>query len=258
MAKQVRRFGLSLLISLSMFSAASFAENISSDALPAFHIFTEDWVPFQFHTEEGVLDGMAVELLEQIFEDLGATQTKDDMKLVPWARAMRALDNINTIVFSMTVTNERLSKYKWVGPIFDIKSYIYVKSDSTLTEDDFRPGNTLTTAIIIDDVSEQYLDRLYVDKDRVFNVSALDSPIKMLNHQRVDFIIDNKLNFKELAARAGLNLKDFIQLFGVDHAEISYAISLKTSDTHVVNMQKALDRVKASPAYNELLIKYDL
>jgi len=247
-----------LFIILSLFGHSSFADDASSITLPKFNIYTEDWVPFQFHTEEIELDGMAVELLELIFKTIGSKQNRNDMSLVPWARAMQSLEKKNTIVFSMTVTDERLPKYQWVGPIYDINSYIYVKSDSNLSKADFNDGNTLLTSIIIGDVNFQYMPGLYIDKDRITSVSPSDSPLKMLSLGRVDFIIDNKLNFKDVAMRAGLNVDDFKRLFVVDSAPISYAVSLNTSEGYVHKMQNAVNSIKASPAYTELLKKYDL
>jgi len=257
MAKRAFKFGL-LFTLLSLFGHSSIAEEVSFTTLPKFNIFTEDWVPFQFYTEEAELDGMAIELLELILKETGSEQSRDDINMVPWARAVRSLSIKNTIVFSMLVTGERLHKYQWVGPIYKIRNYVYVRADSDLSKESFSDGNTLTTSVIIGDVNFQYMSNLNVSDDRIAKVSVPESPVNMLNRGHVDFVIDNSLNFKEMVERVGLKEKDFKQIFIVDSAHISYAISLNTSDNYVQEMQTALNSIKASSAYGALLKKYDL
>jgi polar amino acid transport system substrate-binding protein len=247
-----------LIIFLSLFWRFSSAEDLSLIALPKFNIYTEDWVPFQFYSEKSELDGLAVELLELIFKELGSEQNRNNMQIIPWARAIKLLDKENTIVFSMTVTDERLPKYQWIGPIYNINSYVYVKADSKLSERDFGQGNTLTTSIILEDVNFQYMATLHIDKERISSVSSSESPLKMLSIGRVDFIIDNPLNFKEVAMRTGLHVEDYKRLFVMDNASISYAVSQNTSANYVEVMQYTLTSIKASPSYTALLKKYDL
>jgi ABC-type amino acid transport substrate-binding protein len=258
MEKKLRKFRVALFIILSALTPACFAEAISFEHPPKFNILTEDWVPFQFYTEEAVLDGMAVELLELMLKSIGSEQNRRNMKMVPWARAIRLLANENTIVFSMTKTEQRLSKYQWVGPIYNISSYVYVNANSKLSQEDFYDGNNLKTSIIIGDVNAQYMPSLYVDKDRITLVSPTESPIKMLSLGRVDFIIDNELNFKNVVDRSGFKRENFKRLFVIHSASINYAISLNTSENHVNDLQKALNTIKASSAYTNLLNKYDL
>ena len=258
MKKEFYRFILALFCLTSLVNNTVIAEESIPANPPKFQIFTEDWMPFQFQTDQATLDGMAVELLELILKEVHSEQDRNDMYMIPWARAIRALSNENTIVFSMTVTEERLPKYQWVGPIYNIESYVYVKANSPLSEHDFHVNNTLETAIVIDDVNFQYMPDLYIEDSRIYSVPTPESPISMLDHGRVDFIIDNSLNFREMAQRTGRNEKDFKRLFVVDSAAISYAISPKTSENQVHKMQYALDGIKASSVYVELLKKYSL
>jgi len=225
---------------------------------PKFTIFTEGWVPFQYETEKGETTGMAVELLEKILKGIHSTQDRSDMHIIPWTRAVRSLEDENSIVFSMTVTDERLPKYHWVGPIYEITNSVYILADSRLSESDFNVGNSLTTAIVLGDVNFQYMPDLFIDTDRVTGVTSDISPIKMLHRGRVDFIIDNNLNFKEVAERAKLDIKKFKKLFSVDSSAISFALSKKTSEVHVKRMQDQLNSIKHSSEYIELLEKYDL
>ena len=80
MAKRACKLCLFFIL-LSLFGHSSIAEEASSITLPKFNIYTEDWVPFQFYTEEAQLDGMAVELLELILKEAGSEQNRNDIIL---------------------------------------------------------------------------------------------------------------------------------------------------------------------------------
>ena len=80
-------------------------------------IMTEIYPPYNFK-EKGELKGISVDLMVLILKKLGSRQTRNNIKLWPWARGYReVLGKKNTCLFSTTRTIEREKHFKWVGPI---------------------------------------------------------------------------------------------------------------------------------------------
>jgi len=227
------------------------------DTIPTFTIYTEDWVPFQYE-EDGQLTGFAVELLNKILYLSGSSQNNSEMEIIPWVRAVNSLANENTIVFSMTKTEERIPKYQWVGPIYNITNTVIVKVDSKIEATDFNQTNDLSTALIKGDLGFEFLGDLNIDSGNIDEVGNGNSPLLMLHNARIDFVIDNWLNFKEIAARNSIPISEFKPILILDSNAISYAIS-KPTNTNVVNkLNTILKQFKETKEYSQLLTKYDL
>ncbi|MBL7176955.1 MAG: transporter substrate-binding domain-containing protein [Desulfobacteraceae bacterium] len=104
---------------LTMYSLAT------ADAVPKFTIYTENYKPYNFE-KDGKIQGIAVELLTQMLEKAGSSQTLADIKLVPWARGYDAVQkNEKTLLFSITRTEEREDLFKWVCPIKTITEELW-------------------------------------------------------------------------------------------------------------------------------------
>ena len=55
---------------------------VAAETLPKFKIMTEDWVPYQFY-EGTELRGISVDLMVEMLERTGSSQTRNDIKLLP-------------------------------------------------------------------------------------------------------------------------------------------------------------------------------
>ena len=229
----------------------------SAESLPEFEMYTEDWFPFQY-VKDKKLEGFSVDLLSEILAELGSHQDSSHMFIIPWARAVKFLNKQNTLVFSMTVTKERLHKYQWVGPIYDIDNVVIVKKNANISTLDFTSDNMLRTAVIIDDLGFKFFKQLNINGDNVEKVTNGKSPLLMLQRNRIDFVIDNWLNFKEIAKRNNADLSEFKVLTVLERNKISYALSKTTNPYYVEQMNNALIQLKKNGRYDVLKKRYNL
>ena len=230
----------------------------ANEPIPELKIYMEVWAPFQYKDENNTTQGFAVDLLDLALKDLNSTNSKKDFKFTPWPRSIFNLQNANTIVFSMIKTPERKNSYQWVGPIYDVANYVIVKKDSLLTKQSFIPGNNITAASVIDDASLHCLSNLKINQEHITLVSNMMSPIRMLNSNRVDIIVDNWFNFTDLAQKAGLKLSDFKKLINLGSHKTYFAISKSTDPGITSRLQNSMDKIKSTAQYSRLLKKYNL
>jgi len=225
---------------------------------PKLDIYTEIWEPFQFEGESGEITGFAVELLDLMLKDVNSTQSRKDFKIVPWARLIMNLKRQDTLGFSMLKTPERDELYQWVGPFFTINNYVIVKINSRLDKSSFSSGNNITAASIIGDASFNYLINLGINKKNIFEVSHAESTILMLEKERVDIVIDNWNNFKGLAIKSGVSLKNYKRLIDLGGGDGYFVVSNGADPEIVRKLQLSLEKHKSSKQYYDLLMKYEL
>lgn len=230
----------------------------ANETFPAQKIYMEVWFPFQYLDEANKPQGFAVDLLDQMLKDLNSMNSKNDFIFAPWARIISNLKDTNTIVLSMIRMPERENRYQWVGPIYSIDNYVIVRNDSPLKQESFTEGNNITAAGIIGDASLSYLEKLKVNPKNIHFVSNPMSPILMLHQKRVDIVVDNWFNFEEISKSEGLNLSDFKRLINLGGNKTYFAVSKSTDPSITSKLQNSLDRIRASPQYENLLKKYNL
>jgi len=100
---------------------------LASDA--AINLITEEWPPYNY-TQDGRLTGVSVKLVQALQAALGR---QDPIRVYPSMRAKRLLESQpRTMMFSMFRTQERETRYKWIGPIGRDAIYFYQRPDSAL------------------------------------------------------------------------------------------------------------------------------
>lgn len=107
---------------LMLFSSMSYAQQ-------ELKVMTEDWPPLNYREGKSAA-GPAVELVSMIQETL---YKNSKITIMPWKRAYReVLDTKNTVLFSMSRTEERESLFKWVGPIASKRYAFYAQAGSNI------------------------------------------------------------------------------------------------------------------------------
>jgi polar amino acid transport system substrate-binding protein len=106
---------------------------IPSIGLAHLNYLTEEWAPFNYQ-EEGNLTGISVEILEEVFKNIGVNRSRADVRIVPLAEGFQAAqNNTSTVLFSIVRTPEREHLYKWAGPFTRANFVLYAPTKSNIT-----------------------------------------------------------------------------------------------------------------------------
>ncbi|MFO6422095.1 substrate-binding periplasmic protein [Motilimonas sp. KMU-193] len=237
-----------LLVSALLFSLSSWAKT------PDYTVMTEDFFPFGYYNNQGELVGVAVEIVEQIMPSLDISR---DIRVLPWARAVRDLDShADHVLFAMARTPAREDKYQWVGPILTDRVVLFKRrSDETQydTLDQAKAASSIT-------VTRDYPEHQFLVSQGFDNLKVVTSPdmmVSFLMAQRTPLIVGGGAVVADMAKHAGFNPYHIqmtnIELFSVD---LYIAMSKGTPEREVKRWQQALDEFKAKPDYRSLLVKY--
>ena len=245
------------IVGLGVFFIAAFAGTIAADEpMPAFHIMTEHWIPYQF-LKDDTLQGISVDLLVDLLKRVGSIQGRADIEIVPWARGYRfAQKEENAILFLTSRTPQRETLFKWVGPVIQNRWELIAKKSRHLKFDLQDDLLNHTYGTVIDDVGEQFLVDLGIQRERLERTSAYTNCIKMLRAGRVDMVAMSWETFSLFAGREAIDTSDYESVFTLASSDLYYAFHKNAPQWIVAKFQEALDALKAEGKLDALKEKY--
>lgn len=219
-------------------------------------LMTEEYPPFNFSTEENA-GGISVDLLEQIFHEMGKELDRNDIQVLPWARGYDRVQNEkNSMLFVMSRTTEREDMFKWVGPITTSVNGIIAKKSSNITINSAEDLKNYRISTIIDDVGEQLLVSEGLDIDTFIRVSEMPQIVNMLEHGRVDLWSYNTSPAFDQIESMGFDPDDFEVVYILSELGLYYALNPQTPDDLIKKMQTVLDNLREKGVIDNIVEKY--
>jgi polar amino acid transport system substrate-binding protein len=116
---------------------------------------TENLPPLNY-VDEGGAQGFSVELLRLMTTQAGL---KLAMQVMPWQRAVQVAEgSAHSVLFSLTRTPERESKFQWVGPIAQRRVLLYrLASRTDLTMAQLSELGTARIGVVRDSAADRQL-----------------------------------------------------------------------------------------------------
>ncbi len=146
-------------------------------------LLTESYPPYSYQ-EDGVLKGIAVDLVKAVMADAGIDY---DMKIRPWARAYGlALNTPGHCVFSTVHTPERDVLFEWVEPLFSTEQYLVRKTGSNVNPANLDDAKHYLVGTQLGDYTEGLLKQ--AGFNRVDLTSEIDLTVKKLLAGRIDLM----------------------------------------------------------------------
>ncbi|MDF2176720.1 transporter substrate-binding domain-containing protein [Aliiglaciecola sp. CAU 1673] len=249
-----------LLICLFLTSGYAGADSTSLQEsmtpLPKLTILTEDYGPFNY-LDTGELKGFSSELVRMILTDLGSDISQHDMQVMPWARAYQiALVRPNTLIYTITHTEQRDMLFRWVGPLLSTRVVIVAKKDKGLRGKSFEELQQHPVGAIRDDVGEQLLVEQGFPLERIVSNSNPLYMVEMLNKDRIDALAHGEIASNWYLLKSGQSLDDFEVVYTLKESHQYLAFNRNTSKALVDLVQEAFMRIKLSPRYEALMAKY--
>lgn len=223
------------------------------EPFPNLQILTEEWPPFQY-TDNGELKGKTVGLLTAILKEAGSELGPEDVQVLPWARAyLKVQREPNTVLFSTTRTPERENLFKWVGPILKNDTYFIGKKDRRYNIQKSSDLHGHRVGVIIGDASAMFARRHAIPEQNLTFNSRADINMKMLEADRIDFVVTGWTAFEVEAENAGADLGNYERTFLADSSHVSFAFNLNTPDDMVAKFDAAYETVVATGAFDNLI-----
>ena len=219
----------------------------------ALSVVTEEWQPFNYTDDNGVIVGRSTTKVKAILDSLGY---KYDIRSYPWKRAMRMAENDeNTLIYSIFRTPEREQKYQWACPLMaPVKMYLFhlaMRDDIDVTSLEDAKNYVISVGRNARS-HETLLEKGFIEGQHL-DVSADPSgELRKFLAGRVDFLVQSEWEMSESlkgVERQYIEVVRSLEVANVNERSACIAFSKKTDKEIVNRVQAALDK------YNK---KFDL
>ena len=111
----------------------------SAAAEEPIRLMTEEFPPFQYYEGER-LTGISIDLIQELQKRVGNSAP---IQVYPWTRGLRLLEKKpNSALFSTMKTPDRAGKYKWVGPLAELRTVFFNKKATRFSSNQSRTPRT--------------------------------------------------------------------------------------------------------------------
>lgn len=265
MPKYFSRAFFYVIIGTLLFPGLAFAQKSlmqqseSQDAEPIFlTVYTEESYPLNYTDSEAEnypIAGYATELIRAIL-DHAAIDFKIEM--VPWGRAIQAIDNReNVVVYSMTRSIERENKYLWIGQILPLDYYLYgLKSNLEMLPKTLEDAKALNVGIVRGDVTGDYL--IANGFNGLTYVSEPSSNLQMLKRGRIDLFPFNSQGVGPMIEKNDFDPAEFVGVVRLDTIStgLYFALSSQTNPVVFQRLQASYNAIVDGGEYDRIFLPF--
>lgn len=217
-------------------------------------IMTENYPPFNYKDKSGKVTGITTDIVREILKSI---EEKDNIKLMPWARAYKDIQSKpDKILFSMTRTEQREFMFKWVGPIADNSWVFYAKVDSKIKLNSLEDAKNKRYKI------GTYLDganELYLKKNDFYNIYSVPDDllnVKKLLRGRIHLWAAGETQGLYKAKQLGIDPKRLKKVFKIKDTQLYIAFSRTTPDSVINLWRDELNKMKKDGRYKAIMNRY--
>ncbi len=246
---------LVFLISLFFSSSLYCAQAITANNLV---YLSENFPPHNF-IKDNNLKGASVEILELIWKKMGASKTRDDIEIMPWARGIKRLENeSNTVLFGMGYSQERANKFHWVGPYYTHSLALISKKSKQLKINRIEDAKQFYIGVVREDMGHQILLKRGFPSQRLDLSSDIDILYKKLNYDRFDVICYVEHSFINYLTANKLNQHLFEPIFQISNMRSGFGFNKNIPSDLIEKFQHSLDELIDENKVNLILNKYKM
>ncbi|WP_448566618.1 substrate-binding periplasmic protein [Thalassotalea ganghwensis] len=217
-----------------------------ANATDAIDVYTEVFPPYQVIDDQGELSGWAHQIVIPLLTKAGLSYK---LHVYPWARAYKsALNNSNSLIYSIMRTNEREPLFEWLVPLCTLQMSFYSLSKRTdIDIKNFDGIKQLKIGITREQAKKEYLIRKGFENNLV-EVNNNEQLRKMMEFDRVDLIMTSDDHLAHLVAMKELPAGTFKRQFRVQELNNTlYLASNKALAPKVAeSIQSAISQMKDS------------
>lgn len=223
-------------------------QSIPALARNDWNIMTEELPPYNFSRQDQV-HGISADILLQIMKENNQHVERKDIRLLPWPRAYRMVQDVpGSILFSTARTAEREDLFQWVGPITDLTIGLTALKSRNITLNSLDDLQQYTIGTIRDGAPEQLLIQSGVDADRLDRIAGPEANIKKLEAGRIDLFAFSVPSTQFLMLKLGIDPDKYESVYTLKQADLYYAFHKETDKTLIQALNATLKAMQQPDA----------
>lgn len=187
-----------------MFALVSFSQLVFADKQEAIKFATAIIPPYQTLTDDGVVTGSAINIVECAMKELNRAHS---INVLPWVRAQKLVEQGEFAAFFVASQNEARNKYATLStPLFDSSWVWFLPKTSTL---DPSSQAFIDQASVGGVFGTNMYSWLKKDFEHVVIKTGADELFRLLSVDRLDAVLLTKPMFIDSVKRLGLQESNF-------------------------------------------------
>jgi len=220
-------------------------------------IIAEQMPPYNY-TENGNPTGISTEILQQLLQRLDLHWP---IEFMTWTVAYHiALREPNILLYSMLRTEDREQLFRWVGPLFTDRMYLYRKGGrSDVNPKTIEDAMHYRIGVVEDNFEHDYFkDRNLNEGEQLFPVEEQGSNFSALLNEKVDLIALTASQATRHIQSKGYDASQFEAVLEMKDisGDIYMVFSTDTDQHYIDQFSMTLEELKKSPEYRRILSKW--
>lgn len=241
------RYSLWLLLSLVYIKSFALELNV--------RVVTEEFPPYNY-TQNNKLTGLSTEVVQAVFKELNINP---EIRIYPWVRAYQtALNEPNTLIFSIGRNKKRENLFRWIGVISPAKSFLFrLPSRNDIVINSLKDAKPFLVGTFPESVREQYLIGKGFEKGvHLVSTYSYEKSFKLMINKRIDLWAMNELVAYHIARKAGYDphkvLKKAFFLEELSPEGYYMAFNKETDAAVVKAFEDGLKAIKQKGIYKQI------
>ncbi len=215
-----------------------------------------DFPPFEYIAKNGSIVGFDIELIKILAHKAGYKCVK--VVSISFDSLIPALEQgkIDVIAAGMTITPERAQRVDFTNPYWEVDQGVLVRADSNFKPKSVEDLSGHTVGVETGTTAADYLKRINKEKGLNIKIKEYDSyvlAVQDLLNGRIDAVMVDLPVAKMFVNQ----YKGKLELALVVKTGEKYGFAVKKGNKELLEkLNKALEEVKNSPLWNELVQKY--
>jgi polar amino acid transport system substrate-binding protein len=216
---------------------------IPAVGLAQLRYLTEEWAPFNY-LANGTANGIAVDILEVAFRNMGVNGSRADVRIVPLADGFRAAQNSSTVLFSIVRTSEREPLYTWAGPFARGTFVLYGVTNRNITIASSADLLRYRIGTVESTVENSLLAARGVNESTVAHGRTPEELLQMLETGQIDLWATGDLAGRHQMLKTAANPNGYEVVSTLSENDFYFVFSRDVPDTLVNAFQHALSAVR--------------
>ena len=250
---------------LKAFIVLFFCVGIASFSWANPTVYTEPNPPFNFR-EKGVVQGLALDLLEASLATIRPRFSQEEIHLAPWKEVYeKALEHPTTFLISASRLKERETLFQWVGPIATVR--LGAISKRTLEIPNGKSAVEVLKNFKIATIKETSAEKVLfkeIGENSGLNIIRVSTPLqgyKMLEYGRVDVLVYTDLPFVYHLVNEKQDVAQYKMAHVLLNTDYYIAAGKDVPKEQISIMQTQLNRLKerdaqGSSMYERIMERY--
>lgn len=147
-------------------------------------VITEEYAPLNY-VENGTLQGISVDLMEEILHRMGSDINRSSFRVMPWHEGYNLTKNTpDTLLLSTARFPEREKLFLWAGPVVTDRKALFMLSDTNLS--DKADISLLKIVGVKEDSSIRYATASGADEKNIITVLTAEDAVRMVENRSAD------------------------------------------------------------------------